>query len=61
MAKDDPIAKAFYLIFGIYVAFYIVKALVESTPEFGSYGWPILGALVGGVIIYFRNSLFKEK
>ncbi|NQU98034.1 hypothetical protein HQ533_01075 [Candidatus Woesearchaeota archaeon] len=56
--KEDPIAKALYLIFGIYIIFLVIKAFVESDPSFGMYGWPILGAIVSGVIIFFREKLF---
>ncbi|MBT3940850.1 hypothetical protein HOD83_03470 [Candidatus Woesearchaeota archaeon] len=56
--QDDPMAIAFYAIIGLYIIYQLVKALVGIDPLFGEYGWPVFGAFVAGLILYFRNKLF---
>lgn len=57
--KEDPIAKAFYLIIGIYIIFHVIKALVAADPSFASIGWQLLGGIVFGAVMLFRKKLFN--
>ena len=53
-------ATAVTIIITVYVVFEMIKAFVEADPSFGRYGWPILGALVIGIIAFLRSGrLFK--
>jgi hypothetical protein len=56
--QRDPrniFVTAVTLVITVYVVFAMVKAFVESDPSFGKYGWPILGALVIGIIAFLRS------
>lgn len=49
------VSTIFSLVIAVYVVYAMIKAFVDADPSFGTYGWPILGALVIGVIAYFRS------
>lgn len=42
----------------VYVAFVIITQLSQSTPEFAQYGWLMFGALIVGVVAFFKYGLF---
>ena len=50
-------STAIVIILTVYVSYAMISALVQSDPSFGRYGWPILAALVVGVIAFFRSWL----
>jgi len=57
-AETNPgkvVQTIFVLVITVYVVYSIIKAFTEADPEFARYGWPILGALVVGIIAYFKS------
>jgi len=58
------VGKLFAMVIGIiitiYAAFIIISQLVEITPGFAYYGWLIFGALIAGVVIFFKYGLFNK-
>ncbi|RLG24383.1 hypothetical protein DRN76_04080 [Methanosarcinales archaeon] len=44
----------------IYVAFIVIQQLVQITPEFAQYGWLIFGALIVGIVAFFKYGLFSR-
>ena len=53
--KHDPIAILILVI----IFFYIVRGVVETSPDFGKYGWFLLGAFVTGAGYYLKNQFWK--
>ena len=53
--QGEWIGNTAVIIIGVFVLFQLVKALVASDPSFARYGWAIFGALVIGVIAYFKR------
>lgn len=58
------IAEIFKIVIGtiitVYIAFVLISSFSESSPEFAQYGWLIFGALIIGVIIFFKYTLFNK-
>lgn len=52
------IEVVFEAIVSVFIAYVLIKAFSDAFPEFGQFGWPILAALVFGVILFFRYGLF---
>jgi uncharacterized membrane protein len=46
-------------IISVFIAFLLIKTFSDAFPGFGQYAWPILAALVLGVILFFRYGLFE--
>ena len=55
MNSTNLITTIVTLPIAVYIVFAMIKAFVEADPSFGTYGWPILGALVIGVVALFKN------
>ena len=54
------LVTTFVVIVTVYVAYQLIKGFSEDDPTFGKYGWTILGALVIGVIAFFKSGrLFR--
>jgi hypothetical protein len=43
----------------VYIAFIVISQLSQVTPQFAYYGWLIFGALIVGVIVFFKYKLFQ--
>ena len=43
----------------VYVAFILIQSLSQDTPGFSQYGWVVFGALVAGVVFFFKYILFR--
>jgi ABC-type branched-subunit amino acid transport system permease subunit len=44
----------------VYLAFIIINQLAQTTPEFAYYGWMLFGALIIGVVAFFKYGLFNK-
>lgn len=59
MNISEMFATVIGIIIIIYVAFVMISQLVQATPTFAIYGWTIFGALIVGIVLFFKYGLFK--
>jgi hypothetical protein len=56
----DWIGNAIMLVVGAFIVFVLIQTLTSSYPEFGTYGWTLMGAYIVGAAFYLRYALRKN-
>jgi ABC-type branched-subunit amino acid transport system permease subunit len=60
MDIGEIFATVIGVILMVYAAFIIISQLSQQTPEFAYYGWLMFGALIIGVVAFFKYGLFNK-
>jgi len=54
------VKSAIVIVIGAYIIYALIQSLTETYPEFGQYGWGLLGAYVAGAILFLKYGLSKS-
>ena len=54
------VRDALILAIGAFLLWTVTNSFVSIYPQYGYYGWGIMGAYFTGVVLYLRHSLKRE-